>query len=92
LSFLLWERRGPTKAKKLSLQLSDPVDLSFFVRSKASFKNMLKSREIIAIHVTLRKATVIATTADSPESYSTSSCGYEDASSAVVAIILLEKI
>ena len=76
----------------LNLQLSDPVDLAFFVRSKASFKNMLKSREIIAIHVTRRISPVIATTADAPESHSTSSWGYATSSSAVVAIILLEKI
>ena len=73
-----------------TLQLSDPVDLSFFVSSKASFKNMLKSRENIAIHVTRRIFPVIATTADAPESHSTSSWDYGTCSSAVVGIILLK--
>mgnify|MGYP000361840903 CR=1 FL=1 len=74
-----------------NLQLSDPVDFAFFVRLKASFKNLVKARALVSDRRPLYYASnELFSTAITPESHSTSSCGYGTGSSPVVTIILLE--
>ena len=74
-----------------SVQLSDPVNSSFFVRLQASFKNMLEARAVVSDRrPQCYESNELFSTSIASESHSTSFCDYAICSSAVLTIILLE--